>query len=156
MRRLIPLLLLSALWACSSIDCPVENKVYCNYHLAGPVSTLTDTLTIIALRPTGGELQLNRLGSAQGFILPVSYAYPEDVLLLSLTDTLGSTLTDTVRITKTNLPHFESVDCAPRYFHHIDDVKWTRHTLDSIIIKNASINYDTTGGHLLLYFKPGH
>lgn len=160
MRRLIPLLLLSVLSmlsSCSSIDCPVENKVYCKYRLAGPVYELTDTLTVIAIRPNLSDtILLNREEEASDFVLPVSYIYPEDVLVLKLVDSKASVYTDTVRIKKTNIPHFDSVDCAPRYFHHIDQVTFTRHTLDSIIIKNSSLNYDTTGGHLLLYFKSGH
>ena len=32
--------------ACSSIDCPLNNRVYASFRLAGDVSTLTDTLTV--------------------------------------------------------------------------------------------------------------
>ena len=77
MRRLIPLLLLSVLSmlsSCSSIDCPVENKVYCKYRLAGPVYELTDTLTVIAIRPNLSDtILLNREEEASDFVLPVSY-----------------------------------------------------------------------------------
>ena len=32
--------------ACSTVDCPLNNTVYAQYVLRGPVTTLPDTLTI--------------------------------------------------------------------------------------------------------------
>ena len=158
MRRIIPVLMLFVLVsACSSIDCPIENKVYCKYKLAGKVTQLSDTLSVDGLRPDEPNVVLlNREEDASEFSLPVSHVHAEDVLVLTLVNSASKASYDTIWLKKTNIPHFESVDCAPRYFHRIEKVTCTRHTLDSIIIKNSEITYDTTGGNILLYFKSGH
>ena len=129
--------------------------VYSKYVLDGEVTTLQDTLTVITTRNDGKYVMLNKLINQSEFVLPVSYGLPEDTLFFMLTNSNSNTRIDTVRLRKTSVPHFESVDCSPTYFHTINGVNWTRHAIDSIIISKTIINYDTTGGHLRIYFKPG-
>ena len=50
-------------------------------------------------------------------------------------------------------PHFESVDCNTTYFHTITDVKYTCNYIDSIVINNSSVTYDSQTVHLYLYPK---
>ena len=50
-------------------------------------------------------------------------------------------------------PHFESVDCAVRYFHKITDVRSTHEAIDTIIINNSSVTYDSSVKHLYIHFK---
>ena len=64
MRKIIPFLfvLTVLMAACSSIDCPLSNKVQTKYMLKGKVTTLKDTLTISTARPAVGSdsVLLNR------------------------------------------------------------------------------------------------
>ena len=60
---------------------------------------------------------------------------------------------DTLRITKEDHPHFESVDCPPAFFHQIKRVDYTKHTIDSVVIHNENVNYDATKAHFYIYFK---
>ena len=94
--------------SCSSVDCPLNNTVYANYKLMGKVKTLPDTLTIWTSRNDGNDtILINQQVNTDSFTLPVSYARDRDILYFRTNHTM-----DTVTIDKTNIPHFESVDCG--------------------------------------------
>lgn len=138
---------------CSSVDCPLNNLVFCNYQLQGEVSTLPDTLTIAAHRPDGRDtILLNQQENADSFSLPMSYHLPEDMLIFECHGT-EAIVRDTVRVQKENHPHFESTDCGPNYFHTITGVRFTRNAIDSIVINHKEVSYDVTTKHLYIYFK---
>lgn len=145
--------------SCSSIDCPLNSLVYTQYQLrnaAGEVDTLsTDTLTISTTRADGNDsVLLNKSVRTTAFTLPISYEGQQDVFFFELKDTLTKVNTiDTVSVMKENTPHFESVDCAPAFFHTITSVAHTNHRIDSIAINNPEVNYDTSKTHLYIYFK---
>ena len=150
--------MLMAVGACTSIDCPVENRVYTVYNLLksdGTTDTLkVDTLTIISKRADGTDSTLlNRATGITTFDMNISYTQPEDVFYYTLLDTLGNTYHDTVYIKKEDYPHFESVDCQATYFHKLTDVRTTHHIIDSIVINHSTVNYDATNEHFHIYFK---
>ncbi|MBQ7512710.1 MAG: alpha amylase [Prevotella sp.] len=161
MRRIIlALLTLATVAACTSIDCPVENTVYTVYKLQKPDGTTDtlgiDTLWVSALRKDGTDtLLINRLcgASATSFNLPVSYTQPEDELHLFVKDTLGTLWQDVIHVTKESSPHFESVDCKASYFHQITAVRSTHRIIDTLLINNASVNYDVSKAHFYLRLK---
>lgn len=149
LSRLIIVLLVGLMAACSSVDCPLNNTVYTNYLLQGPVQTLPDTLTITTMREDGlDSVLINRQVNTDSFSLPMSYGKPEDVLYFQTNH-----LRDTVWVEKTNEPHFESVDCGLNYFHTITGVRYTRHAIDSVVVINKSVNYDVSKKHFHIYFK---
>lgn len=154
MRKIGIALSLSLLLSCSSIDCPLNNTVSAVYTLGGDVSSLgaADTLTIWTILANGNDTVLNSMTSASTFTLPVSYHQPTDVLVLCYTDTVGTHLLDTLYVSKTNEPHFESVDCNPSFFHELTNLQCTHHMLDSVSIAQPSVNYDTKKTHIYLYF----
>ena len=145
--------------ACTSIDCPVQNKVSTIYNLKkanGSTDTLTvDTLTIMTKTIDKGDTVtlLNSTTGVTYFDVSISYTQPEDVLYFILCDTLGNTYRDTVRVEKENYQHFESVDCQPAYFHHLTNVSTTHHIIDSIVISKSTVNYDDKNEHFHIYFK---
>ena len=156
MRRVIFAILTAVVvCACSSIDCPLNNAVYSKYVLKGDVGLMEKMLTVTTQKTDGTDslVLLNLLANFTEFELPMSYANETDVLIFEITDSNAVTLTDTVRVAKTNEPHFESVDCSPSYYHTIKDVTWTMNAIDSIIIAKSKVTYDTTGGNLHIYFK---
>lgn len=142
--------------ACSSVDCPVQNTVYTVYKLYGDdgkEATLSDTLTISTTRRDGKDsVLLNRSLNTKTFNLPISYTDAEDTLFFEVKDSVA-TLTDTVYVSKDNIPHFESVDCSASFFHNITGVRWTRNAIDSIAINKKSVNYDPGTEHFHIYFK---
>lgn len=160
MRKLIVILTVIALAACTTIDCPVQNLVYTRYAFKkadGSADTLnTDTLWIKTKRVDGTDtLLMNALcgTSAFDFTLQISYTQPEDVFVTLLTDTAGNHYVDTIRIKKENYPHFESVDCQAAYFHKITEASVTHNAFDSISIHHSTVNYDISNYHFYLYLK---
>lgn len=156
MKKLMIWALASCLAACSSIDCPVQNVVsvqYAIFNSDGTELSLRDTLTISSKRNDGSDtILLNRLVSKNSFSLPVSYSHPEDILLFTFSKD-SVILVDTVWIKKEDIPHFESVDCSAAFFHELTDVRYTQNAIDSLVLKNKSVNYDVSTIHLHLYPK---
>mgnify|MGYP001679386261 CR=1 FL=1 len=150
MRKLFFFLVIAAVFgACSSIDCPLNNTVYTNYLLRGPVQTLPDTITISTRTGDGSDsVIINKQVNTSSFSLPMSYLRDEDIFVVQTNQLL-----DTIAVQKTNTPHFESVDCGVNYFHTITGVRFTRHALDSVVIHNNSVNYDVSQKHFYIYFK---
>jgi len=153
MKRLVPITFISAmLAACSSIECPLNNVVEAVYTLqksTGLPDTLYDTLTIFTRRSDGTDtILLNKAVQTTSFELPMSHTNETDELYF-----LIGSITDKVTVTKTNTPHFESVDCTPSYFHQITDVQWQGSLIDNIIIKNQEVSYDTTTNMYIVFKK---
>jgi hypothetical protein len=145
------------LTACSTIDCPVENTVSVQYEIrdkAGKELAITDSLSIVSTRQDGDYVILNRLSDKSSFSIPISYAYPEDVLYFCFKNLDNdSIVVDTVCIEKDDFPHFESVDCNASFFHEITNVQYTRHYIDSLVLLNKSVTYDQTTVHFRLVPK---
>ena len=142
--------------SCSSIDCPVNNVVasrYQFYNADGDSLVLMDTLTITSVRKDGTDTTLlNRNVGKSSFALPVSYSHPEDILVFNVYNSTISVY-DTVWVKKDDIPHFESVDCNAAFFHRLTDVRYTTHFVDSIVIKNPTVDYDKTTIHFYIYPK---
>ena len=158
MKRVTYLLLGVLLTACSSIDCPVESTVATLYQVRNSDGTelkLDDTLTVATTRADGNDTLYNKGIGISEFTLPISYKHPEDVLVFSFDNQNNNDLhvTDTVWVKKDDYPHFESVDCNAAFFHKITDVKYTRNYIDSIVINNPSVTYDSQTVHFYLYPK---
>ena len=157
MRKMFLFVVVVWLTACSTIDCPVENTVAVQYEIrdkAGNELSITDSLSIVSTRQDGDYVVLNRLSDKSSFSIPISYAYPEDVLYFCFKNLDNdSIVVDTVCIEKDDFPHFESVDCNASFFHEITNVQYTRHYIDSLVLLNKSVTYDQTTVHFRLVPK---
>ena len=155
MKRLPIILLFFLTVACSSIDCPVNSIVSTKYLIldkTGAEMPLSDTLSVLTRRNDDTITVLNRLVQKANFSLAVSYSHPEDVLFFVFHN--GPLfVVDTVWIKKDDFPHFESVDCKASFFHTLTDIRYTNNYIDSIVIKNTSVNYDVSTVHFHLYPK---
>lgn len=150
------------LGACSSIDCPLNNRVAARYKLAGNVTTLTgDSLTVSTPRSQAegdDSVLVNKATDIDSITLPMSYSRAEDVFYFTFTPTTteataAATVTDTVWVEKQDEPHFEAVDCSPAVFHTVTGVRYTVHAIDSITINNHYVTYNDAKAHFLLYLK---
>ena len=166
MKRLPYILLIMLLTACSSIDCPVNSiveTIWEVYDDDGLELSLSDTLTVTTVTMDGNEVVilngkdntvLNKLTEKAKFNLPISYSHPEDILLFHFDNSnIDLHVTDTVWIKKDDYPHFESVDCNTTFFHTLTNVRYTRNYIDSIVINNPSVTYDSKTVHFYLYPK---
>lgn len=146
--------------ACTSIEGQLNNAVYTTYNLYktdGSRDTLSDTLTIFTKRHTidVDTILLKPTVNVTSFKLPMSYTGNSDVFVLEMKDTLHNIVYDTITISKTNTPHFESVDCGPSFFHTIEGVSHTSHKIESVTINDSEVNYDTEKEHIRIIFKSG-
>ncbi len=140
-----------SLCACSNIDCPLDNVVsmQCNLYSSETNSayTLTDELTVF---PAGRDtILLNKATDITSFLLPLKEGGEQDTLLLHLENANGQTATDTLFVTHTPQPHFESLDCPSSVFHTITQVRATSHslsilplTIDSVSLVRPLVNYE--------------
>lgn len=144
--------------ACSSIDCPLNNRTYASFKLAGDVTKLVDTLTVSTPRnidnPEEDTVLINRLVDTDSLSLPMSYQRTEDIYIFTFVqkDTELKTI-DTLWVSKKNEPHFESVDCNPVMFHTIKDVRFTQRAIDSIKVNYNKVTYNDAKAHFLIYLK---
>lgn len=144
----------AVLTGCTNIDCPLDNLVEMTCGLYDSDTklslTLNDTLTITSpgtLRPD--TTLLNRANAVSSFVLPMNETVDADTLLFHFSNADGKNATDTVFVSHTNEPHFESVDCPTAVFHTLLGVRWTSHslslmplTIDSIAVVRKPVNYD--------------
>lgn len=142
------------LGACSSVDCPMANKIETNYQLAGDITTLPDTLCISTTRHDGNDtVLLNNVVGASAFSLPMSYVADTDTLYFHIKSESCSTI-DTIAVSKLNHTAFEALDCTPIFAHTLTGVSHTHHTIDSIVINNPNVIYGSTSqNHILIYLK---
>lgn len=141
--------------ACSSVDCPMNNTVLTVYQLHkanGVVDTLKDSLSVISFQhtPERDPVLLNKQANCSEFYLQVSYQHPQDSLFFVFQQ---AEEVDTVVIQKENRSHFESVNCNPSFFHTITQVDYTKHMIDSIVIKNREVTYDRSKAHFYIYLR---
>lgn len=159
MARIVWLLALPALllMACSSLDCPLNNRVLTNYALTtadGTTDTLRVAMTISTNRTDGADsVLINSDVNVTRFTLPISNAQPRDTFFIRL-DGDALQAIDTVVVDKSDMMHFESTDCAASYFHTITSVSTTHNAIDSVAINNKNVDYDTSKTHFRIYFKP--
>jgi hypothetical protein len=158
MKRVTFLLLGVLVAACTSIDCPVESNVATLYqvcHSDGTELKLNDTITVTTKTASDSDTVVYNKGiGISSFSLPISYKHPEDVMVFNFDNDNNSLhVSDTVWIKKEDYPHFESVDCSAAFFHIITDVRYTCNYIDSIVIKNPSVTYDSKTVHFYFYPK---
>ena len=141
---------------CSSIDCSINSLVRSHYAFrksTGVADTLRDTLTITTRTIHGDTILLNRATDISEFSLPVSYALDGDTLTFSFTTREGRQYDDVVVIKKSNISHFESVDCPPTFFHDIDSISHQGTVIDSLRVNDKHIDNDTEKKNIYIYLK---
>jgi hypothetical protein len=60
-------------------------------------------------------------------------------------------LSDVIRVSKTNEPYFESIDCAARYNHTIEDVQTTNNFIDSVVVHDVKVTNDASTENIYIY-----
>ena len=149
------LMVLLAVTACTSIDCPANQSVNVRFVLKGEVDTLRDTMTIRAIRQDGTDtIVYNKGVNITFFSIRMSYTQDFDRLALLFKAKDGREWKDTISLSKTNSPHFEAVDCSPAYFHTLTSVNFTSRYISDAVINNPNVDYDTNKEHIYLYLRP--
>lgn len=145
---------LIVLAGCESIDCTLENEVmmYATLVQDGKPVSLNDTLTV-----TGGKsgiLLLNKISNVSKVTLPLSYYFDTDTLVFTVKGE-DYELQDTVWVSKSNTPHYESPDCPNTMFHLITDVKCTHEFIEKVTITGNIVSY-AKGENLQICLYPAN
>ncbi|MGM9693827.1 MAG: DUF6452 family protein [Alloprevotella sp.] len=162
------------LGACTNIDCPLDNVVMmqCGIYDAETEQPLTLPVEwALSVKPAGRDtILLNRAYGVESFLLPLKEGEEKDTLLFFFappsTNTgeeegteegeetenppvTASIVPDTLFVTHTRTPHFESVDCPASVFHNITDASTKaspqnqlRWTLERVKLVRTTVNYD--------------
>lgn len=165
-RNIATALIGALLMGCSSIDCNLNGRVLCHYVVNnddGQEVTFPYPFSAVFMRQAtdSDTVYINRQANVSSFDLPMSYGGTTDAIILSLEkpvrieekDTL-LILNDTIWVSKTNTPIFESVDCAPRYRHNIDKVEHTSTFIESITINNEKVTNESSEPNIILHPRP--
>lgn len=163
--------IIAVITSCSSIDCQLNGSVYCRYQLKDQY--LNDVafnypLTVTLCDTDSGDIVIiNNESNASTIDIPMSYNNATDVLkfTLTVTDTIEgedtvyyvtTPHTDIIRITKTNEPYFESIDCAARYNHTIENVQSSHNFIDSLVINKSRVTNDASTENIYIFLSSGN
>lgn len=153
MRKLLCLfsvLLCLSFPSCTEVECPLDSVVVmtCGLYDADTKAELSlqQTLTI---KPSGKDtVLLNAAQNIQNFVLPLKLGGVCDTMLLHFTDDWGAEVVDTLFVSHTNNPHFESVECPATIFFNLTNVGYnnskeslTPVCIDSVAIVRGLVDY---------------
>lgn len=136
---------------CSNINCPLDNVVMmqCNFYESETKRALTLHDVLDVMPANSDTVLINRITQVDHILLPLREGGDLDTLLLQFSNAAEQTATDTLFITHTRQPHFESIDCPASVFHTITAVRATSHplselplTIDSVSVVRSAVNYD--------------
>ena len=153
------MLLCSTLMAgCSSIDCNINGGVMCHYIIQdkdGNNAQLNYPLTVTFHRPYADEdtVYINSQSNVSSLDLPMSYNADTDEIALTMTIDSTQSISDVMRISKTNIPQFESVDCAPRYHHEIEGTSSTHNFIDTVIVNNPKVSNNASVTNIFIRLR---
>lgn len=136
---------------CSNINCPLDNVVMmqCNFYESETKRALTLHDVLDVMPANSDTVLINRITQVDHILLPLREGGDLDTLLLQFSNAAEQTATDTLFVSHTRQPHFESVDCPASVFHTITAVRATSHplselplTIDSVSVVRSAVNYD--------------
>lgn len=139
MKRLLGILSILALVACSSNNCPLENKVTCNYYFydrEGVAVNFPDVMSVRTLLPGEKTVYIyRRLGSTT-----VTLDYPDSTYIISgYSETVATARRDTILVN--NAIDFLSLQIPMSYYNKADTLVLTYGGLsrrDTIIVEHDS------------------
>ena len=146
MRKLLKLVLLvlivyptvNLISSCSEeADCSMSARPMTQCYLYKVDKTtnklLNDTIDSLTVTAFGTDsIIINKLKKVHIFSLPLRYTVDSTVYVMHY----SKTSRDTMVIYNTNTPYFLSMDCGYQMKQAITKVSCTRHSLDSLYIKN--------------------
>ena len=118
-------------------DCSMTTRamMQCHLYTLDPDTKVVsnDTLDSLTVTAFGTDsVIINNQKKVHDLSLPLRYTADSTVLVFHY----SKTLTDTLVIHQTNTPYFLSMDCGYQMKQAITDVRYSRHSLDSIRVAN--------------------
>lgn len=127
---------------CDSADCALNNNVLCTigfYDGNGNQVQVDDTLMVSAAGTD--SILYNRGVRTSTFSIPLSYRNACDTLAITVWCDDWE-MEDLLYIEKTNVEHFEALECPVNMFHRITAVRSTNYMIDSVKIAYENVEYN--------------
>lgn len=135
-------------------DCALDNIAYNRvkfYHFdehgMEKEYSFPEPLTVTMMVNGSEAIVINYMTNAKELTLPVSYTSECDTLIMNFFDRY----IDTLYIGHRNIPIYQSMECGVIMHHRLTGIEGTGNFLDSMAIKNATINFDHNE-NIKLYF----
>lgn len=138
----------------SGYDCSLNNIAY--NHVGFYITDVNgiesaykfpEVLTVSLLVNGRDSIVVNHIQDTDGLTLPVSYTGNCDTLIFSY----ESGAVDTLYIGHDNIPFYQSMECGVIMHHKLTEIGHTDIFIDSIAIKDATINFDNNE-NIKIYF----
>ncbi len=148
------MLCIMAMAACDKgYDCELNNTSYDNigfYTIEDGKEepyTYPSPLTVSLMVNGEDQIMENHLFDAGEVSLPMSYTYDCDTVIFHYDDGLR----DSLYITHTNEPYYQSMECGTLMFHKLEELKHTNVWIEDAVIVNKNVNFE---GHenIKIYF----
>jgi hypothetical protein len=151
-RQLFLVLFLVLVSACSTVTCPIDTVVKCNYtfcDVEGADAVLQDTLNVDVRKGGRDTTLVSNLVSGSGFSVAMSYYNRVDTLILHYRQIA---LPDTIYVWHDGYTHVENPECGSYRFHILKDVRCTERGIDRLEIINPKVDYEGSG-NIKVYFN---
>ena len=134
-------------------DCALNNISYNNmgfYTIADNSEAeyaFPAPLTVSLMVNGKDSVVVNHITEAGEVSLPMSYTQNTDTVVFHYEDAL----TDSIYISHSNIPYYQSMECGTLMFHKLEDVKHTNVWIEATEIINKNVNFE---GHenIKIYF----
>lgn len=134
-------------------DCALNNTSYNNMGFytnedGNDTPYTFPTPLTVSLMVNGEEsVAVNHITDAHNVSLPMSYTQSIDTVVFHY----ENALTDSLYITHSNTPFYQSMECGTLMFHKIEDVRHTNVWIDATEVINQNVNFE---GHenIKIYF----
>lgn len=134
--------------SCSESDCgmlsrPMIKFRFFSYEQPKTEISITDTLTVLTRYSANGgdSILINKETNVKTFMVPYGYTQKETTYVFRYSSP-AYVVTDTLWVEHTNREHFISMDCGISVFSNIDNIRFTKHVIDSLAIVNPLLDND--------------
>lgn len=150
------LLCIAAITACDNgYDCELNNTAYDNMGFY----TITDgkenpyaypsPLTVSLMINGKDSIMINHITDASEVSLPMSYTYDCDTVVFHYDDGLQ----DSLYISHTNTPYYQSMECGTLMFHQLDGIRHTNTWIENATIVNKNVNFEGNENIKIYFYK---
>ncbi len=134
-------------------DCALNNTSYDNIGFYTKENNseeeyiFPETLTVSLMVNGKESIVVNHIIDADRISLPMSYTQEVDTVIFRYSDALE----DSLYITHTNNPYYQSMECGTVMYHKLEELKYTNVWIESADIVNNNVNFE---GHenIKIYF----
>lgn len=152
----LAILLLASLAGCDNgYDCELNNTSYNNMGFYANEDgkeqpyAYPSPLTVSLMVNGKDTIMINHITDAEGISLPMSYTQECDTVVFHYEDNLC----DSLYITHTNTPYYQSMECGTLMYHQLEGIKHTNIWIENTTIVNKNVNFNGDENIKIYFYK---